>query len=386
VVSAVWLVVAARLLPLDAFSDLALVVALGSALFFLSDAGYSTLLSAHVAAAGFIQPAAVRDAIRRRLWGSLLAGMVLAAGYAAAANDHSLVIPLLFTGSLAGNAVHGTIVAAYRSIGHGRIEAVNEVASRVLVLALGGAWLAWGGGVRAAVIAYACGDLLSAAVLSLHLGRWTRRHPAPDAPLPDLRLRKVVPLAVGAGLSTIYGRLDTWLVALLAPGGAAGIYAACVRLVESVRLPSTVVGAVTLADASRVDPEGGTQIARRRAMGMVVLSCVPAVLLIAFAAPILRHTFGAPFVVGAGPLRILGLSIVASAVVSVLGPLAAVRSGIRYAAAVGAVVGVNAGVNVLLIPVLGMSGASWAQLTSESLLALGFWASVRRSGQSRANT
>lgn len=385
VLSALWLVVAARSLTLSQFSDVALVLALGSTFFFLSDAGYSTLLSSHVASVGAIQPAAVVQAVRRRVTGCALATVVLVVAYLVAADDTSVTIPLLFAGSLVGNAVHGSITAALRSVGQVTVEAANEILSRVLVLAVGWTWLSNGGGVRAAVLVYVLGDVVSSVGMVLYARRWTRANPSPAAPLPDLGWRRAVPISVGSGFATIYGRLDTWLVALLAPTGAAGLYAACYRIVEALRLPAQSVGAVTLVDAAKVPGAQGATLARGRALRLAALTALPGLVLLVAAEPILRVTFGAPFGAAAGTLRILALSAVGSAVVSVLGPTASVRSGTRFAIAVGAVTVLNALANVVLVPALGGAGAAWANVASEAALA-GLLAAAVAGGQGRVKT
>lgn len=366
--SALWLVVAARELTLDEFSDLALVLALGSALFFLTDAGYSTLLSAHVAKVGAVQGEAVKATILRRVGGSFIALLILVPGYVVAANDTDPVIPLLFLGSLIGNAIHGSMVAAFRSIGLSRAEAANETFSRVFLLAAGFLLLRNGGGVETAVVLYSVTDLASAAVIGVLGLRWIRTHPAPAEPLPDLHWRRALPIAIGSGFTTIYGRIDTWLVALLAPAGVSGLYAACYRITETLRLPAQAAGAVTLADVNRAG-SGGAALARHRAVRYLGLAAIPAVILVVGAEPILRILFGEDFAPAAPILRILALSSLASAVVSVLSPTVAVRTGVRFAVAVGVVTGLNLALNVLLIPHLGGAGAAWANVASEGVLA-----------------
>lgn len=366
--SALWFVIAARQLTLGEFSDLALVLAVGSALYFLADAGYSPLLSVHVAQLGSIQPAALLDAIRRRLVGCILALVILVPGYLAASEDSSVVVPLVFFGSLAGNAVHGSITASFRALGHSTLEAMNEITSRALMVAAGWWVLHAGGGVVGAVAVFSGVDLLSAVVLGLVAVQWCRRNPSPPLPLPNLGWRATVPITVGSGFSTIYGRLDSWLVGLLGAGGSVGLYAAAYRITDSVRLPAHAAGAVLLADAQRAGKEGPA-LARRRACRYAAVMVLPGILLVVVAEPLMRTLFGTDFAVAAPVLRILALSVVASAVVSVLGPFVAVRGGNRFAISVGAVTSVNLVANFLLIPHLGAAGAAWANLLSESVLA-----------------
>jgi hypothetical protein len=68
-------------------------------------------------------------------------------------------------------------------------------------------------------------------------------------------------------------------------------------------------------------------------------------------------------------LRILALSVVGSAVISVLAPFVAVRASVRYAAGFALVTVLNVTLNVALLPALGGPGAAWANLGTETLLA-----------------
>lgn len=372
--SALWLVVAARELSLTQFSNLALVLAIGSALYFLADAGYSPLLSAHVATVGAIQPAALIDAIRRRVIGCVLALAILVPAYLVSADGSNGLVPLLFFGSLVGNAVHGSVSSALRALGHSAVEAGNEVVSRATMVGLGWLALSHGGGVVAAVALYAAVDLGSAVVLSLIAVRWCRAHPAPLSPLPDLGWRAAVPITIGSGFSTIYGRLDTWLVGLRGAAGSAGLYAAAYRIVDAMRLPAHAAGAVTLADAQRFGDDGAS-LARRRALRCAGFMAVPAAVLFVVAEPLLGIAFGDDFAAAAPALRVLAVSAVFSAVVAVLGPLVAVRGGRRFAGSVGCVTALNLLANLVLIPSIGVTGAAWANLASEAVLALLFlWA------------
>jgi O-antigen/teichoic acid export membrane protein len=366
--SAAWFFVAARALTLSQFSDLALVLAVGSALFFLTDAGYSTLFSSHAGRVGCLQPAALSLTIRYRLCGCLIAVAILVPAFLVAASDPSPLVPLVFAGSMVGNAVHGSVAAGLRGLGHSGVEAANEVVSRALILIVGWSLLASGGGVLAAAAVYAAADLVSGLALAAYAARWVRCHPAPLEPALDLHWRRSMPIAVGAGFATVYGRIDTWLVALLAPPGSAGLYAAAYRLTEFMRIPAQAAGAVALTAAERPDGSSGAdsfRLARRYA----VLAGVAAAVLAAFAGPVMTILFGEEFGAGASILRVLAVASVASCVVSVLAPTAAVLSGRAWAISVAAVLLLNLVANLVLLPALGGVGAAWADVLSESALA-----------------
>lgn len=368
VFSAAWLAVAARHLTLTDFSDLALVIALGSLAFFLSDPGTSILVAAHVAQTGAVQPDQLARAVRIRVVGSGAALAVVTAAYLVAANDRDPLIPLLFFGSMVGNAVHTTFSAALRSVDRVGVEAGNEVASRVAVLAVGATWLATGGGLRAAVAVYSIAELASSAALALVVRRHLRAHPAPaSAPPMDLSLRRSLPLALGGGLSTVYGRADTWLVALLGTPVAAGIYGAAYRVMEVLYVPARAVGSIALSEGSRPSADRDRGPRSLAAAGAVIVG--GGAIALAIAGPrVMTGLFGAEFDQGATALRILAVAALVGAAGAMVGPLAAARRGPAQARAVAAALTVNVGLNVFLIPRHGVTGAAVAFLASEAML------------------
>jgi O-antigen/teichoic acid export membrane protein len=223
-------------------------------------------------------------------------------------------------------------------------------------------------------------------VLTPLVRRHVLAHPAPSAPLPDLSVRRAAPIAFGAGLTTMYGRVDTWLVALVGMPNAAALYGASYRVMEAIMIPADAIGAVALTEGVRATEGERGKVARRFSAAAVGLTLVPGLVLCAFAPLVLRVVFGPTFEQAAGTLRLLLVSAIIGAVAAAIGPLAALVGGRRYPVVVGAVLVLNVGANLVLVPAIGMQGAAWANVVSESALAALFGALLAGRRQGRSNT
>ncbi len=236
--------VVAHLLPVAAFGDLALILALGAIFGIATDMGLTIVLAQTVAAEPSCGARALRLVVGRRLVAGVVASAVVALAYVTVASDRSLWVPLVFSVSILATTVYTSANAALRAAGQVAPEAVNEVVSRIAVLALGGVWLARGGGLLAAVAAYALADTASAAILAV-----TAHHRLSGAaPTPAARahfaMRQVAPLAVFTLLATVYYRLNVWLLALLKDSSTVAHYAAAYRLLDGLLIPAGALAAI----------------------------------------------------------------------------------------------------------------------------------------------
>ncbi len=369
--SALWFAVVARHLGLASFGELALVLALHQIFFFLADPGTSVLLADHVARNQQIDATALRGAMTQRLRGAALTILAVTIAYAVTTPGHRIIVPLVFAGSVVGNAVHTNITAAFRSIGRIGPEAVNEPLSRAAMLLGGSVWLAHGGGLVAVVAIYSIADLASALVLACvmlsHL-RGSARTSRTVEPL-DLRLSRGLPVAAGAGLTTFYSRADAWLVSALAGARATGLYAAGAKVLDALLLPATVLGALVITHTSGLTGHARSRRLARFAVIAAGLTGLVSTPIIVFAPQLLRAGFGPQFVPATTTLRVLLVSGIASAVVAALAPVAAVVGGRRFPAAFAAGTAVNVALNLALLPRFGVVGAAWANLCSQVLLA-----------------
>ena len=367
-VSAAWLVIAARRLPLSDFGDLALLLAVGGVFMAISDPGLQFVLAEHVARSGRIHLTVVHRVLARRL----VAGLVCAAAsgvlYLAAAHRVDPVIPLIFTASILCTAVYGSMLTAYRALGQVTYDAMNEIGSRLLVIGLGSWWLFHGGGLRAAVITYAAADAISAIVVYAVIRRSLVADRPSTVPV-DLRLRSTAPLAFVTVTTIVYYKIDTYLVALLKGAAAAGLYGAAYRILEGALIPATTVASLMIAHTAGLGPETIVGTARRY-VAVAVLFTVPVAAGGALASHlILGGLFGTTFDRATACAAVLLLSAIPSAAVAAYAPVAGLRN--RAGFAFGAVIAlvINASANLLVIPRFGLVGAAWVNVGSQGFLA-----------------
>ena len=299
-----------------------------------------------------------------------LAGGRVAAAYLVAASDRSPLVPLVFSASVLATTAYTSAYAALRATGQVGPEVVNEVVSRLAVLALGTAWLARGrGGLLAAVTVYAAADVVSA----LALGAQARRRLARSEPAPDVRaplaLRAVAPLAIYAVLGTIYYKVDVWLLGLLRGSSTVAPYAAAYRLVDGLLLPAGALAALVVPRLARAGADDRRREVHRLAavaVGLVTPAALGAAVL---ARPLMGLVFGGRYRAGAGALAVLTASVAPGAAVLVLSQGAAVVARSRLALVTAVSLAANVALNCMLIPLAGALGAAWATLVSQCLLA-----------------
>jgi O-antigen/teichoic acid export membrane protein len=367
--SAVWLTVAAHLLHLSDFGDLALLVATTTILINLSDRGLQTQLSIHVASTGGIDRGALMDAVRRRLGAASGCALINAAMYLAVAHDRNPVLPLIAAGSILGTAVYSTVLVAYRATGRARADACNEALSRLSVLLVGTLWLLHGGGLVAAIAVYAGADIASAVLVSaILLPRHVRRL---QVPRPDLRLRTTLPFAISLTLLTLFYRIDTYLVGALAGSSQVATYGAAYRILDAVGLPVFAVGSMVFAHSVMRRADERLRLFARLA-GVAAAATIPAVLAcLAAGGPIMRVLFGPAFEAGGSVLAILMLSAMPAAVVAAGAPIVQPHDRRTFAWLAGGILVLNIASNGILIPAHGALGAAYANLISQGAFAAG---------------
>ncbi|MFN2607214.1 MAG: oligosaccharide flippase family protein [Acidimicrobiales bacterium] len=376
-VSAGWLVVAARRMSLDTYGDLLLLLGLGLLLYVVNDFGLPLALTDAVAR----EPAVARTAFlavlgRRMVLGVLSAALVVVA-YLAASARPDLVAAGIFCVSVVSTAVYSTAAAVFRGFGRVRVEAVNEIVSRVFVIAAGSAWLASGGGLRAAVGVYAAADAMSAAVLTAVAWRATRGAVG-SVDTRRFALGRMAPVAVATGLGVLYYRVDLWLLALLRGPHDVALYGSAYRVLDGLLLAASAVAALSIRAVARAG--AGEQ---RRVVGRLVrLSLLVTVPLAAVglvgAHPVMRVLFGARYGQAAGLLRLLLVAAVPSAVVTVVAPLAFLRGRTAAVRGFTVMLAADVGLNLVLIPAMGPAGAALATLGCQVVLAGWLWRSVLR--------
>lgn len=385
--SAAWLVMAARILSPHSFGDLTLLLSTGYVAGVVGDMGLQMALARHTAETQRLDWDMVRRTIHRRLVLVATVGVPLSFFYLAAASQRTVVVPLIFVGSLLGTAVYSSDTVALNTLGHTHVDAANEALSRLFVLGVGVLWLLHGGGLLAAVSVYAAADVCSAVVVSLltcrydHLQAAAPAAPAPavvpgSAP-PSLQLRRTAPLALALLSATLYAHVDVWILAVVRGTAVSGHYAAADRILSGILLLPSAVASVAMG---KVGPRTGSdrwRTAMGYAGGSVVIAAVPAVTVAAVAHPLMRDLFGPHFAAVAPTLVLLVASALPGAAICVLSPLTAMTTGSRYLWCVMVGLVLNVVLNLLLIPGHATVGAAVANLISESVLCLSLCVATR---------
>lgn len=379
-ISAAWLVVAARLLTLTEFGDLALVLALGNMVAVAADLGVPLILTRAAAERASIGRSLVRRGLTRRMLGALPVTALLVALYNSAAHERSLLIPLTFGTSIAATAVYSSFTAVLRGQRRVALESWNEVISRLGVLLAGTLWLSQGGGVLAAVLIYSIADIASAVVVPRLASRLVVWSPDDDGGA-HLSWTMTAPLAAADMLGVVYARLDTWLLALIAGAPKVALYAAAARLFEAAQLPARALSAMAVPFALRVpdcEPVAGAPAARgqhfrsatrRLSLGAVAITVPVALLVAVFATDILRLAFGPRYLEARAAVLMLMVATVPASIVLATAPLVATTRPIRFAASVLGALATNVTANLVLIPMMGSAGAALAAFVSAIVLA-----------------
>lgn len=372
--SAGWLVGAARLLRLNAFGRLTLILALGGVFGVIADLGMSLLLTKVAAERKGVRRSYLRSALLIRLGASAVGAAILVPAYAVTTSRADLVAPALFGLSLMATAVYSSFTAVLRGLGRVGIEAWNEVLSRLLVLGLGLELLVRGGGLRTAIAVYAFADVVSAIVVPVVAWRSLTWDEAADTPRRP-SWRHAGALSLAGTVSILYSRLDQWLLALMAGAPAVGLYGAAVKLAESAQLPARSLASLVLAVAA---PGRGTGPGSGVATWGVALTLPGAAVGMLLARPLLGLAFGPRYTSATTMTVVLLAATVPGAAAATASPLvAARRSRSLVLVMVGGLV-LNVAANLVLVPALGGLGAALATLGGETFLAVCLVRLVRR--------
>lgn len=377
--SALWLVGAARLLGATGFGRLTFLLAAGAVVDVVSDLGIPLTLT-HLAASNRADRALVRRAVAMRLAADLPAVVLLVLVYRGATHDGSLA-PFVFGASIGASSIYSSYTAVLRGQARIRVESVNEVVSRAGVMVGGLTWLALGGGLLAAVSAYAAADLLSAVVVPMVALRRITWLESSEGGADELRLRSTLPLAAASAVNVLYYRLDIWLLAYISGPVTVAVYAIATRIADVVMLPSRALNSVALAwSERRIGPLNLTGLSLR-SMAMTAPLAVVGLMLSPYLIP---AALGPEYRAAVGPTRILLVASVLTSVLLAVNPAMAVRRRGLFLTASATALAVNVGANLVLIPRLGANGAALATLGSEALLlgsVVRMWRGPREVGQ-----
>jgi O-antigen/teichoic acid export membrane protein len=253
---------------------------------------------------------------------------------------------------------------------------VNNIARPILRPVLAVVVLALGMGGIAVALAYAVPVALGFVAALVWVLRLLRRaeEPSLTGPLdstPTPRLasdfwRFAAPRAFAAVFSTTVTWLDTLLLGELRSTVDAGVYNGATRYLKLGSFALTVLYLVTSPRISALlatnDREGAGTI-YRTTTGWLMLTSWPVYMTLAMFAPVLLSVFGPGFVEGQTALTILALAMLVSMAAGPASPIL-LMAGHSVANTTNSAVALvlNVGLNLVLIPRYGMTGAAiaWA--------------------------
>ncbi len=223
------------------------------------------------------------------------------------------------------------------------------------------------------------------AVQLVWLTRATREIPR-DLPASPGEVRRwwhfALPWVVIAVATDFFFDLDLLLLSSLLPHDELAVFGVATRVFSIIAFGVSAVYSVTLPDLFAA--HAGTdrsELIERIGDANVAAVCVALALfgMVAIGGPVLLWIFGPDFAAGYLPLTILALALVIRAG---FGPSALVLSLKErpYATlpAIGLGLGVLVGLNIVLVPTLGLIGAAIAALAAQSLWSAAMWLTARK--------
>jgi O-antigen/teichoic acid export membrane protein len=363
------LLVAARALPPAEFGLFSLASTLGWILAVATDFGMSLYVAREIAAAPHAMASILAPVLRLRV-------LVTSGAAALTGIGAWLLLPpnaaVSFTGIVCAYLASGVVELynyVYRARGRSDIESTLTLAHRFTALAL--VWFFLRDAPALSTLALAL--LVPAGMAAALCVPLARRLGADDdtrEPVFSKRtfMTDVFPLGLGIVLSSLYFRIDLFLLEHWRGLSEVGSYNAVFRLVEALRLfPGAILAVLLPAVFDR--PTGA--FIMKMSCGLALLGAAMAAALFPFAPAILELAYGVRYADAATPFRVLLLAF----------PLLALNYGLThavigwhgqkaFAAGCGAALVANVAMNVGAIPPLGATGAALATLATEALLTI----------------
>ena len=285
---------------------------------------------------------------------------------------------LLAIGSLyvAGRAYQSYFASVFQGLNRVDWSALVTTVSSVARLPLVVVLVLLGFGVAGAVAGYVLAFALAAAVGAyVTYTRFYRSYDADDSPADRLTRRLLgysVPLTATRGANVLDKKVDTLLVGVIVDMTAVGYYTIAKQVSDFVAAPASSFGytiSPALGEQSSKDKQARAATLYERSLEYVLLAYVPAVVgLVLVAEPTVRYVFGPEYLgavttlqVFSGFMLVNSINKVTSDGLDYLGR-ARSRAIIKSAMAVS-----NVGLNLLLIPAMGVVGAAVATVITYTI-------------------
>lgn len=373
-------VVGARRLGVAEYATFVLLQALAGMFLVGTELGTTTMLADVVAQDRRRARAALRRVVRMRMPLVVPVWLVLTACLVAAApgpTSRTIETAALFLPVIASSVATSSAVSTLRALGRAWVEGLETMLFRGAQLAVSWIWLVHGGGLDALVLVNA---IVSAAEAAVVTSIAVTVAPTDAVPLPRhlLTLGRGRWLTAATLISTVYDRLDTWLLALMAVPLAVSVYASAYRVFGAVLLMANAVAALAIPSTAG---HAGADLVRagRRLIAWALVLTGPAVIVVLIGAPeVMRLLFGARYAGGAGALRVLMVAVVPSAVGAAIVPRAVLLDGPRITAYFVLSLLANVAIDVAAIPFLGALGAAMGTAVCQGAMSVVVWRRYQR--------
>jgi O-antigen/teichoic acid export membrane protein len=262
-----------------------------------------------------------------------------------------------------------------------RIASISIAIEKVFVIALGSALLVATGSASWTLAGMALGMILTLAVNV----RWVSRRFAPividviDRAFIREHVKLSIPFGVAGMLSVVYYRIDLVMIEALRSATEAGQYAAAFRILEALSLlPVVIVSAAMYPRFAalhyRREHEAFSELMRRGAVSLVLASMTVAIVLTVWGPSLISVLDPDPTYGPSGPaLQILCWTFPLTCLnVLLYTALLAIDEQRYRAQALGGAVVLNIGLNSVLIPGHGITGAAIATIVSEVFVVVAY--------------
>lgn len=379
-------VIAAHRLSVTEYATFALLQALAGMFLVGTDLGTTTMLADAVAHDRRRARCALRRVIGMRLplvapvW-LVVAGGLLVGAHGSAAS--TIETAALFLPVMVSSVVISSAEGVLRALGRAWVEGVETMVLRLVQLVVSWIWLQHGGGLDALVLASGAVGVVGATGVTFAAAASA---PSDGVPVPAglVTLRRGRWLTAAALVGTVYDRLDTWLLALMAAPLAVSTYASAYRVFGAVLLVANAVAALSVPSTAGQQGEALVRAGRRLVAWALVVTVPAAVVVLAEAPEVLRLLFGTRFAGGAGALRVLMLAVVPSAVGAAIVPRAVLLDGRRITTYFAVSLVANVALDVAAIPFLGALGAAIGTATCQGAMSVAVWRRYRRAARRTA--
>lgn len=332
-------------------------------------------------------PAQVPHVIRQSLTFILALVVVVAGGTlvlgrpVANALGTPSIVPFLLAGSLfvAARALTKYFTALFQGFNRVSYSATVSAVTSVSRLPLVTGFVVLGFGVGGALYGYVASFALAAGIGAyLVYTRFYTDYDAADAPDGDLSKRLLeysVPLTATRGANVLDKKVDTLLVGVLLDMTAVSYYTIAKQVSDFVSAPASSFGytvSPALGEQSSKDQTDRAAKLYEQSLEYVLLAYVPAVVgLILVADPMVRYIFGTDYLGAVPVLQVFSGFMLVNAVNKVTSDGLDYLGRARSRAIIKSTMAVsNAGLNLLLIPILGVVGAAVATVITYTIYTL----------------